>query len=78
MFVVNEQNQVEYRAVEVGQVQDGLREVNRYREITEPGQDGADTTRQVEVLRARRTGSSSRVCSECDRERSLTRSRSTC
>jgi RND family efflux transporter MFP subunit len=51
VLVVNDKNQVEYRAVDVGQVQDGLREVNRYRSITEPGQDGADTTRQVEVLR---------------------------
>ena len=50
VLVVNDQNQVEYRAVDVGQVQDGLREVNRYRAITEPGKDGADTTKQVEVL----------------------------
>lgn len=51
VLVVNEQNQVEYRAVDVGQVQDGLREVLRYREIAEPGDDGADTTKQVEVLK---------------------------
>lgn len=51
VLVVNEQNQVEYRAVETGQVQDGLREVKRYREIAEPSRDGADTTTQVEVLK---------------------------
>ena len=51
VLVVNDQNEVEYRAVDVGQVQDGLREVIRYREITEPGTDGADTTKQVEVLK---------------------------
>ncbi len=50
VLVVNDENKVEYRAVEVGQVQDGLREVNRYRSITEPGQNNADSTRQVEVL----------------------------
>jgi RND family efflux transporter MFP subunit len=50
VLVVNDQNKVEYRAVDVGQVQDGLREVMRYREIMEPGADGADSTKQVEVL----------------------------
>ena len=50
VLVVNDQNQVEYRAVDVGQVQDGLREVSRYREISQPGADGADKTTQVEVL----------------------------
>lgn len=51
VLVVNEQNQVEYRAVDVGQAQDGLREVKQNRQIIEPGADGADTTREVEVLR---------------------------
>lgn len=51
VLVVNDENKVEYRAVDVGQVQDGLREVNRYRQIMEPGAEGADTTTQVEVLR---------------------------
>lgn len=51
VLVVNEQNQVEYRAVEVGQVQDGLREVKRFREIAQPGQSGADAMTQVEVLK---------------------------
>ena len=51
ILVVNDESKVEYRAVEVGQTQDGLREVNRYREIMEPGADGADTTKQVEVFK---------------------------
>jgi RND family efflux transporter MFP subunit len=52
VLVVNEQNQVEYRAVEVGQVQDGLREVKRDREIAEPSANGgADQTTTVEVLK---------------------------
>jgi membrane fusion protein, multidrug efflux system len=50
VLVVDDQNQVEYRPVDVGQDQAGLREVKRYREIVEPGADGADTTKQVEVL----------------------------
>jgi RND family efflux transporter MFP subunit len=50
VLVVNDENQVEYRPVDVGQVQDGLREVKRYREIMVPGDDGADSTKQVEVL----------------------------
>lgn len=51
VLVVNEQNQVEYRPVQTGQVHDGLREVKRYREIVEPGQTGADAMTQVEVLK---------------------------
>lgn len=51
VLVVNDQNQVEYRAVDVGQVQDGLREVKRYREIVVPGAQGADKAMQVEVLK---------------------------
>jgi RND family efflux transporter MFP subunit len=51
VLVVNDQNEVEYRPVETGQVQDGLREVLRYRAVVEPGDEGADTTKQVEVLK---------------------------
>jgi multidrug efflux pump subunit AcrA (membrane-fusion protein) len=52
VFVVNEKNEVEYRAVDVGQVHDGLREVLRYRKITEPGKaNGEDVTKEVEVLK---------------------------
>ena len=36
VLVVNDQNEVEYRAVDVGQVHDGLREVMRYRESPRP------------------------------------------
>jgi RND family efflux transporter MFP subunit len=50
VLVVNDKDVVEYRAVDVGQVQDGLREVLRYRTITEPGAD-KDSTTEVEVLR---------------------------
>lgn len=52
VFVIDANNEVEYRAVDVGQVHDGLREVLRYRKITEPGQaDGEDVTKEVEVLK---------------------------
>lgn len=51
VLVVNDQNQVEYRGVEVGQVHDGLREVKRHREIAEPGAAGADKMTRVEVLK---------------------------
>jgi hypothetical protein len=52
ILVVNAKDEVEYRVVEVGQVFDGLREVLRYRTTTEPGADGKDVTKQVEVLKA--------------------------
>ena len=51
VLVVNEENKVEYRVVETGQVRDGLREVLPYRDFVEPGSDNADTTKQVEVLK---------------------------
>lgn len=51
VLVVNEANEVEYRAVDVGQLHDGLREVLRYRTIAEPGGDGADIATRVEVLK---------------------------
>jgi len=52
VLVVDDQDEVEYRAVDVGQVQDGLREVMAHREITEPATNGADKTSRVEVLGA--------------------------
>ena len=52
VLVVNDQNEVEYRAVEVGQLHDGLREVMRFREVTETGADGQGVLKQVEVLKA--------------------------
>jgi len=51
VLVVNDKNQVEYRAVDVGQVHAGLREVLRFRTITEPGPEGKEVTREVEVLK---------------------------
>jgi len=51
VLVVNAANEVEYRAVDVGQLHDGLREVHQYRTITQPGGDGADVTSRVEVLK---------------------------
>ena len=50
VLVVNDSNEVEYRAVDVGQIHDGLREVMRYRTIAQPGPEGSDSTTQVEVL----------------------------
>src|SRR5262249_39113365 len=46
ILVVNDKDEVEYRVVDVGQVFDGLREVLRFRTITEPGADGKDITKQ--------------------------------
>lgn len=51
VLVVDDNNEVQYRVVEVGQLQDGLREVHRYREVSEPGPDGQDVIQRVEVLR---------------------------
>jgi multidrug efflux system membrane fusion protein len=51
VLVVNDKNEVEYRAVDVGQVHQGLREVMRFRTIAEPGTVGKDATKQVEVLK---------------------------
>lgn len=51
VYVVNEQNVVEYRAVDVGQLHDGLREVYGTRTIKEPGPDGKDIDKKVEVLK---------------------------
>jgi RND family efflux transporter MFP subunit len=51
ILAVNDKNEVEYRQVEVGQNHNGLREVLRFRTITEPGPDGKDVTKEVEVLK---------------------------
>ena len=52
IMIVNDKNIVEVREVEVGQVHGpGLREILRYRTITEPGPEGKDVTKQVEVLK---------------------------
>src|SRR4029077_20678477 len=40
VYAINDSNEVEYRAVDVGQLHDGLREVERYRTLTQPGGDG--------------------------------------
>ena len=51
VLVVNDKDEVEYRAVEVGLLHDRLREVRRFRTITEPGADGKDVKKEVEVLK---------------------------
>jgi multidrug efflux pump subunit AcrA (membrane-fusion protein) len=51
VLVVNDKDEIEYRAVDVGQVFDRLREVFRYRKIDEPSSDAGTQTRQVEVLK---------------------------
>jgi RND family efflux transporter MFP subunit len=50
ILVVNNQHEVEYRPVDTGQLHDSLREVMRFRSVTEPGPQGKDITKQVEVL----------------------------
>jgi RND family efflux transporter MFP subunit len=52
LMIVNDKNIVEAREVDVGQMHgEGLREILRYRTITEPGPEGKDVTKQVEVLK---------------------------
>jgi RND family efflux transporter MFP subunit len=51
ILVVNEKNEVESRGVDVGQLFRGLREVPRFRTITETDAEGKDVNRQVEVLK---------------------------
>jgi RND family efflux transporter MFP subunit len=51
IVVVNDKNEVERRMVEVGQLHDGLREVYRFRTVTEPGADGKVVAKKVEVLK---------------------------
>jgi RND family efflux transporter MFP subunit len=51
IVVVNDENKVERRMVEVGQLHDGLREVYRFRTVMEPGSDGKAVEKAVEVLK---------------------------
>ncbi len=51
ILVVDDKDRVEYRPVDVGQLHDGLREVKRFLTKTEPGPDGKDVIKQVEVLK---------------------------
>jgi RND family efflux transporter MFP subunit len=55
LYIVNDKDVVEYRRVEVGQVHRfgsaSLREVKRYQTVREPGPDGKDVVKQVEVLK---------------------------
>ena len=51
ILVVDDKDMVEYRPVDVGQLHDGLREVKRFLTKTEPGPDGKDVIKQVEVLK---------------------------
>jgi RND family efflux transporter MFP subunit len=51
ILVVNDQNVVEQRGVEVGQLHDGFREVRRYRTVTELNAEGKNVARDIEVLR---------------------------
>jgi RND family efflux transporter MFP subunit len=52
LLVANDKNEVEYRAVDVGEMHGELREVKRYRTVTETSAHGAAVKKQVEVLRA--------------------------
>jgi multidrug efflux system membrane fusion protein len=51
VMVANDENEVEYRPVDVGQIHAGLREVYRFRTITEFGPDGKESKKEVEVLK---------------------------
>ncbi|CAN5118971.1 efflux RND transporter periplasmic adaptor subunit [soil metagenome] len=51
VLVLNAKNEVEYRAVELGQMHEGLREVMRTRRIIEQGPNGTQVTKDVEVLK---------------------------
>jgi RND family efflux transporter MFP subunit len=51
IVVVNDKNEIERRMVEVGQLHGGLREVYRFRTVTDPGPDGKTAARKVEVLK---------------------------
>jgi RND family efflux transporter MFP subunit len=51
IVVINDKNEVERRMVEVGQMHYGLREVYRFRMVSEPGPDGEAVTKKVEVLK---------------------------
>jgi RND family efflux transporter MFP subunit len=52
VVVVNDKSEIERRMVEVGQMHDGLREVYRFRTVTEAGPDGKAAAKKVEVLKA--------------------------
>ncbi len=51
ILVVDDKDSVQYRPVDVGQLHDGLREVKRFLTKMEPGPDGKDVVKQVEVLK---------------------------
>ena len=51
VLVVNDQNEVEYRVVQVGQMHGELREVYRTRRVIDPGAVGAQTVSETEVLK---------------------------
>ncbi len=51
LLVVNDEKKVELRIVEVGQLHDGLREVFRYRTVTESDVQGKKVNKQVEILK---------------------------
>jgi RND family efflux transporter MFP subunit len=51
VLVVNDQDVVEYREVDVGQVHDDLIEVLAYRSVVTTAPDGTDKTEQVQVLK---------------------------
>lgn len=51
VLVVNDQDVVEAREVDVRQLHDGLREVLAYREIVTTAPDGTESTKRVQVLK---------------------------
>jgi RND family efflux transporter MFP subunit len=51
VLVVNSKDTVEYRIVDVGQLHDGLREVMRFREVSETSPTGEVQIKKVEVLK---------------------------
>jgi RND family efflux transporter MFP subunit len=51
VYVVNDKDEVEYRGVNVLQLHGSLREVERYREVTETGPDGTGVPEKVEILK---------------------------
>jgi RND family efflux transporter MFP subunit len=51
LLIVNDKNEVEYRAVELGMMHDGLREVKRTRQLIETDTQGKETSKEVEVLK---------------------------
>jgi len=52
VMVINDKDEAEYRVVQVGQMHGELREVYRTRKIVESDGAAADTTKEVEVLKA--------------------------